>query len=255
MTKPKQYTGRQNRGETPTEWDTPEDARKNGGDYPNYWVRKSRSGHVMMLDDTKDNEHMTFQHRSGTMVQFLPDGGLQIVTNKGRYDVTFGEQRVRVTGAIDTKATGSISEKTEKHYNQTVYGDSAVAIKGSSVETAKNKNELFGEHHDVVSDSASYHSKSGTSITSAGAVSMSSRTGVTIGSSAGHVGMTGNKTAHLDSRLGTGVLSNGPVEVANKGGAQIKLEGDKVYINSGREKIEPQGTPTVISGKEGEYTV
>lgn len=243
------------RGKTPTEWETPDDARKKGGTYPNYWVRKTRSGHVMMFDDTQDNEHMTFQHRSGSMVQFLPDGAVQIVTNKGRYDVTFGENRVKVTGAIDTTADGDISTKTKKNFNQTVYGDSTTAVKGASIETAKNKNELYAEHHDVVAGSASMHTAHGTSISSKGAISMSSKTGVVIGSSGGGVGLSSNKTASIDSKEGTAVKSDGPVEIANLGGAQVKLVGDKVYINSGQSPVNPLSVATEPETPEGDYNV
>ena len=68
-------------GKTPSSWDSPPDAREKGSEYPNYWVRKTRSGHTFMLDDTKNNEHVTLQHRSGTMIQLMPDGGFQIVSH------------------------------------------------------------------------------------------------------------------------------------------------------------------------------
>lgn len=232
------------RGKTPDQWESPEDARKNGGTYPNYWVRKTRSGHVMMLDDTKDNEHMTFQHRSGSMVQFMPDGAVQIVTNKGRYDITFGEQRVKVTGAQDTTVDGDVSYKTKKNYNQTVFGDSIVAVNGSSVETAKNKNALYSGHSDSVSGSASFHTAHGTSISSTGGISVSSKTGVLVGSSDGAVGISSNKTSYMDSKAGSAVKSDGPVEIASLGGAQVKLEGNKVYINSGRSPVVAVNTIT-----------
>jgi hypothetical protein len=243
------------RGETPKEWETPEDARKKGGKYPNYWVRKSRSGHIMMLDDTQDNEHMTFQHRSGSMVQFLPDGALQIVTNKGRYDVTFGENRVKVTGAIDTTADGDISTKTKKNYNQTVYGDSAVAVKGSSVETAKNKNELYAEHLDTVSGSSSMHTAHGSSISSKGAVSVTGKSGVVLGSSGGGVGISSFKTASIDSKEGTTLKSDGPLEISQLGGAQIKIEGNKVYINSGRSEVNPVSIASSPEGIESDPSI
>jgi hypothetical protein len=94
------------RSPSPPKYSMPEDARKKPSEYPNYWVRKTRSGHVVMMDDTKGNEHLTIQHRSGTMMQFLPDGALHISTNKGRYDTTFGEQRTKVTGSSDLTASG-----------------------------------------------------------------------------------------------------------------------------------------------------
>lgn len=52
---------------TPDEWNQYKDAREgqNSGEYPNYWVRKTRSGHTMIFDDSKGSEHVTIQHQIG----------------------------------------------------------------------------------------------------------------------------------------------------------------------------------------------
>ena len=42
------------RGKTPPEWEGPKDARDDALEYPNYWARKTRSGHTISYDDTKD---------------------------------------------------------------------------------------------------------------------------------------------------------------------------------------------------------
>ena len=136
-----------NKGETPEKWDSPKDAREKGGEYPNYWVRKTRSGHVLMFDDTKENEHITLQHRSGSMIQLMPDGGFQIVSHNGRYDVTFGENRIKVTGAQDVTVDGDASYKTKGNYTATTYGDPATTIKGKQTGTAKNKSTTIAEQH------------------------------------------------------------------------------------------------------------
>ena len=115
------------RGETAPTWSTPKDAREGSGQYPNYWIRKTRSGHVFMLDDSKDKEHITLQHRSGSMIQFMPDGAVQSVVNRGRFDTTFGEHRSKVTGATDL-TTQSRSARVEKNDNTTVLGNSTTAV-------------------------------------------------------------------------------------------------------------------------------
>ena len=121
----------EDRGKTPPTWSTPKDAREESGEYPNYSVRKTRSGHVLMFDDTKDKEHLTFQHRSGSMLQFLPDGAIQSVANKGRFDTTFGEFRSKVTGAQDTTVDGGSSTMTKGDVNTTTYGNSVQAVNGN----------------------------------------------------------------------------------------------------------------------------
>ena len=61
---------------TPPKWSGPKDARElpGAGKYPNYYAHKTRSGHVLLMDDSNGAEHVTLQHRSGSMVQFHPDG-------------------------------------------------------------------------------------------------------------------------------------------------------------------------------------
>jgi hypothetical protein len=246
----KTETSTRDRKETPPEFETPKDPREQGGEYPNYWVRKTRSGHVIMLDDSKDNEHMTFQHRSGSMLQFLPDGGIQSVANKGRYDTTFGENRVKITGSHDVKVDGSASYKTEGQFNQTVYGDSTVSVKGDSINTSKTQNTLVANQYDVAAGSMTFASQSGTTITSKGAMSITGKGTSAIGSTEGATVVGAYTNAVLTSKDGTKVeTKNGPVEVTNNQ-AQIKFEGQYVYINSGRGAIQPASQPTQPSQEE-----
>ena len=92
-----------NKLETPPKWDETEDARKlpGAGKYPNYWAHKTRSGHVLMLDDSKGAESVTIQHRGGSMIQIMPDGKVHVRAQNGQHTVVFGENRMYVTGAQD----------------------------------------------------------------------------------------------------------------------------------------------------------
>lgn len=227
-----------------TEYDAPKDAREKGGTYPNYWVRKTRSGHIMMLDDTKGNEHMTFQHRSGSMIQFLPDGATNFTTNKGRYDVTFGEHRTKATGSYDVTADNSVTMKAKNNFNMTSYGDTYMSTRGASIETAANKNCLYSEHCDMQSASMAMHTRNGSTMSSDGAVTVTSTTAFAAGSSKGGSIISSGMTTHIVSKTGTAVKSDGPVELSTLGGAQIKFEGNYVYINSGRAPIKPSALQT-----------
>ena len=80
-------------GSTPRQFNVDQDARsqKGGGEYPNYWSHKTRSGHSFIMDDSPGNETVTLQHRSGTAIQMRPDGGMTMTTHNGKYEVVFGD--------------------------------------------------------------------------------------------------------------------------------------------------------------------
>ena len=127
---------------TPKSFDVGQDARgmQGGGQYPNYWSHKSRSGHNFIMDDSEGNETVTLQHRSGSSLQFRPDGGLLMTTHNGKYEVTFGENRVTISGAHDITVKGDASMRIYGNNNVTVHGDHNMTVMGDHNVTAKNMN-------------------------------------------------------------------------------------------------------------------
>jgi len=136
---------------TPTTWDGPEDARKltGAGKYPNFYVHKTRSGHTLIMDDSKGAEHVTLQHRGGTMVQLQPDGKLYISAQNGQYNIVFGENRMKITGAYDITVDGAASLKVNKDYNMTVGGDINLTATKNINMTAQNFNQTIRGNIDV----------------------------------------------------------------------------------------------------------
>jgi hypothetical protein len=239
------------RSPSPPKYSMPEDARKKPSEYPNYWVRKTRSGHVVMMDDTKGNEHLTIQHRSGTMMQFLPDGALHISTNKGRYDTTFGEQRTKVTGSSDLTASGvSIRAKV----GEAAGGGTVAVTADKNFELAASESATLvtnkmsvaaGEFLHMGSKSVVMNATEGMKLTSSQQASISAQKDIAMGSETGSVGIAGNKYAALGSNLGTVVRtsdSSGSVQLTNTSG-QISIEGKFCYINCNRPTISPTPTP------------
>lgn len=123
-----------------TTWNEPKDARIDGGEYPNYYIHKSPSGHVIHMDDTKGAESLTIQHRSGSMVQMHPDGSVVFRSHKGRYDVTFGDGKMLITGDFDVTVNGGGSLKVEGDYDMTVQGNMHTVVSGN-METVVNGNQ------------------------------------------------------------------------------------------------------------------
>lgn len=59
--------------------------------YPNSTSFYSRSGHLMMSDDTSDNERIKIEHRSGQFIEFRPDGSFDLRTPKDGYTIIEGD--------------------------------------------------------------------------------------------------------------------------------------------------------------------
>jgi uncharacterized protein (DUF2345 family) len=136
---------------TPRAFDVDEDAnsKKGAGTYPNYWGRKDRSGNWFSMDASEGNETITLQHRSGSSVQFRPDGGLMMTTHNGKYEVTFGENRVTISGAHDVTIKGDASIRAYGNNNVTVHKDYNMTVMGDFNLTAKNMNQSIRGNWDV----------------------------------------------------------------------------------------------------------
>ena len=91
--------------------DIPPDVLKEKGakQYPNYYAWKTRAGHNIILDDSEGYESITIQHRSGTELQWMPDGALVFRVNKGKYEEVSGQNIVKITGKSDISVDGDAS--------------------------------------------------------------------------------------------------------------------------------------------------
>lgn len=167
---------------TPKTWESPKDARseKGAGKYPNFYSKKTRSGHVFMIDDSKENEHITLQHRSGSMFQFKPDGAVQFVSHNGQYNVVFGENRMKITGAHDVTVEGAASMKVDGDYNMTIKGDVNMTTHKDFNVTAKNFNQAIRGNIDVQAKNQTTKLEGSLNIQAQEAVSIQSGKGLSI---------------------------------------------------------------------------
>lgn len=255
----KTQTSQLPRDKTPNSWDSPPDSREKGSEYPNYWVRKTRSGHVFMLDDTKENEHITLQHRSGTMIQLMPDGGFQIVSHKGRYDVTYGENRIKVTGSQDTTVDGDHSTKVKGNQNSTVYGDQVSSIRGHSVMTAKSENKVIAEHSDSVVGTKTEKINNNATTQTMGSSTSLSKFGMTIGSTEDSLAMGAKNQVGMKSGQQTIMESGGKFSLTGsqagamsfgaklsvKAGGTVAIDGATIKINCS-DSDDPDNIKTVF---------
>ena len=77
--------------------------------YPHNKVQQTESGHVIELDDTPGAERVHVFHRSGSFIEFHPDGTVVCKNMKDGYTLTMANQHVKVAGkchvAVDGDAT------------------------------------------------------------------------------------------------------------------------------------------------------
>jgi hypothetical protein len=234
---------------TPPKWSSPEDARKNksAGKYPNYYSHKTRSGHVFMMDDSSGAEHVTLQHRSGAMIQFMPDGAVQFVSHNGQYNVVFGENRMLVTGAYDVVVQGSASLKVDGDYNMTVKGDANMDVNGDYNVSAKNMNQTIRGNIDVQAKNKTEKIEGSSTSQSQGSMSLISEAGMTVGSSGDGLALGGatmigmvspgdilvKSGADTSIKSDTGIKLEGAAKVSVKSGTGIGMDANPIRLNEG----------------------
>ena len=76
--------------------------------YPDNTVYESKSGHVIEIDDSKDNERIRVFHKSGSYVEFKPDGDIVVHTEKDDYQLVRGQAKIQVLELMTIDAKGKL---------------------------------------------------------------------------------------------------------------------------------------------------
>jgi len=228
---------------TPPSWDGFNDARENkgAGKYPNYYAHKTRSGHVLLMDDSKGAEHVTLQHRSGSMVQFHPDGKVAITAQNGQYTFTFGENRVKITGAYDITVDGAASMKVDGDYNLTVGKNMNIAVKGDLNVNAKNFYQKMIGNIDIAAKNMTTKLEGSNAVTAKGSMALSSKGGFMAGSV--------NDSASIVAKNQLALLAD-TGEMMIRSGQKLSMEavtGD-IVIQTLTGKFSAKGLTSYITG-------
>lgn len=178
---------KQSKKETPEEFNVKQTPRneKSAAQYPNYFSWKDRSGNNWGADASKGGESMWFQHRSGTAIEMHPDGALHITAHNSKYEVTFGENRVTISGAQDITVKGDASLRVfgdynvtcHKNYNLTVMGDMNVVAKNMNRHVRGNMDTQAKNVNKKVEGSINYQSHGAAAYIAKGATTFSSQAG------------------------------------------------------------------------------
>lgn len=193
-------------------YSTVKDAREHegAGQYPNYWSHKTRSGHSIIMDDSKDHESITIQHRGGSAIQFHPDGQVQMTSHNGKYDVVFGENRVSITGANDMTVKGDGTLLVYGDLHHTIHGNYNKTVTGSFNMTCDNYNAVVRGNQDFMVKGDKTTKIGGNSVEQVNKTkAIAAGDDIVVGAS---------KTATFGGTKGTGITSDKNIVVSSKSG-------------------------------------
>lgn len=223
---------------TPPKYDMPDDARllEGSGQYSCYWVRKTRSGHILKFDDSKDHECITIQHRSGAMIQFMPDGAVQYVSHNGQQNIVFGENSVLVTGAQDTTVRKDSSCVVHGESNMTVHGAMHTAVGKAMVTVAESNSAQFTKHNDVKSESQATKVTKNGSAEYGGSFTTTSDGGMSFAANKSGMTMYGKTGVGIQGDAAVSIQSPATVNMIGLGGVAIDGFGGRILLNCGSAK-------------------
>jgi hypothetical protein len=237
--------------ETPPKWEEVEDARKlpGAGKYPNYWAHKTRSGHVIMLDDSKGAESVTIQHRGGSMLQIMPDGKVHLRAQNGQHTVVFGENRMYVTGAYDISVDGAASLTCKKDYNITAKNLNLVTEEDFNI-VARNFNVNASKKIDIQGESMTAKMKKNLGLLAQGAMGMFSKGGYSAGSTGDSAIIVAQKDLGLGANDGRLMAkSAAKMSLLSKSAMSLRSDGGKMSMSaSGDVAIDADGNMQIQNG-------
>lgn len=240
---------KEDQSKTVDKWKGPPDARavEGAGIYPNQQIIKTRDGSSITLDSSEGAESITIQHRSGTKIQWEPDGALKIEAQNGQYSFVFGENRMLVTGAQDITVKGGGSLRVEGDYNMTVMGNHNTTVNGDMNITAKNMNTVVRGNMDTSAKNMTTKIEGSTEITTEGVTNITSEGGLSISSTGGPasilsksnlgIGTTGKFMLHaggaMHLKTDTNMVMSSSGTFTMKAGGMMALDGTPMHLNSG----------------------
>jgi len=102
-----------------TNWDEPEGLNVNT-EYPYNKVIETSSGHIIEIDDTKNNERIHIYHKSGSSIELRPDGSISTRIQKNDYK--------RVKNNMYRGIDGNLYIRIKKNTVQEIDGDSTRTV-------------------------------------------------------------------------------------------------------------------------------
>lgn len=126
-------------------WDEPSVSDSYGAEHPYNTVIATESGIVIEMDSTPGSSRINIQHPSGTFVEMSPDGNMIIKNQNDRYEITVGNQKVKIDGNLDVNITSDESHKIGGDKITEVGGNRDEQIgEDTTIDIGNNKKETIG---------------------------------------------------------------------------------------------------------------
>lgn len=206
---------------------------KGAGENPNYFAWKDRSGNNWGADATKGHESMWFQHRSGTGVELFPDGAMHLTAHNSKYEITFGENRITISGAQDITVKGDASLRVYGDYNVTCHKNFNLAVMGDMNVTSKNMNRQIRGNMDTQAKNVNKKVEGSINYQAHGAAAYVSKDSTTVASQAGSTFLAGASGLH------GAVTQEGDMSFFNEKGDMFHEtkdgKSDQKYASNGKE--------------------
>lgn len=239
------------RNQTPSSFDMPSDPNqaKEAGQNMRYWAFKDRAGNMFMMNHQDGYENITLEHRTGSKFQLLPDGTVYLNSNKGRYTMIFGEDRIQVTGSHDIVVKGAASMRVEGDYNVTAAKNMNFNVAGNFTLKALNAN-IGADCFDIAAKNMSGKVSGAINLSAGESATILSEKGMAIGSSGDSLALVGGKQVALFA--GTELMAQSGDKMSFSSGGEIAMEGEgDVSIKStGSLTAESVGKMSLKSGGE-----
>lgn len=218
--------------------------------YPYNDVKQTESGHVQEFDDTPGAERIATTHRSGTYVEYRPDGGFVThIVGKGwlavadDYGIVIkGSCQVVIAGDADLRVGGDYNVKVEGNYNLQVEGDFKTVVGG-----AENIEVYGGAVKTVARDSATIIG--GDQSTSIAGDSEHQVAGSIATGALGDIKMSNKGNFTHNSHGSTAIASTGNFSVAGKGTMALKAEGAMSVDSKSSTSLTSDSTTSVVGSQ------
>lgn len=98
--------------------------------YPHNIVHKTKSGHVIEIDDTPGKERLNVHHKSGSYYEFHPNGDVTRKSFNNDYDIVVKDESIWVGGNVKEYIGGNYTLEVAGNYTMKVGGSHSTTVGG-----------------------------------------------------------------------------------------------------------------------------
>lgn len=109
-------------------WEQPESSYNAKCPYNS--VQESESGHLFEMDDTPNHERVHIAHRTGSFIEYRPDGSVSKRVNGKNYSVLMDDNNVYIQGTANVTIAGNITLIVNGNVDAKIIGDTNIDTMG-----------------------------------------------------------------------------------------------------------------------------